>query len=415
MSRPPRVSNRAETARRVSPRMAGCHTLAPGTPVPMLLSPYVGVGPPISWGGGLKRTKADGRRHAWVGALLLGLVGLVGVGCASTGAPHREPASLASQPVAPTEVAAALPAAPASGALEDARAAVPAPEAPAAAAAATDASADFDYQPEVSEPDPFEPMNRGIFHFNRGLDHVLIGPLARGYAWTVPAPGRRAVRRVFENLDTPVVVTNSLLQLEVRHAAVATLRFALNSTVGVLGLFDPAQAVGLTPVVADFGQTLGRLGVGTGPYIVIPVLGPTNARDGIGTFVDSLLRPQTWLLTPAEGLVLASSDGITMRDEEGPALQALEDSSVDFYAALRAAYFMHRQALVDGEADSPAVAETPPPASAPEALPPALPEVAPAAPVAEPAAATQLGAAVPLAPAAAAARSLSVVPAAPAP
>jgi len=370
----------------------------------------------------LERTKAAAHPRTLALALLLALGAL---GCAATSAPRHEPLA---QPAAATAAipAPATPAAvtPAAGTTDAATAASPAPDASAANATPTDAaqaSTDFDYQPELKEPDPFEPLNRDFFRFNQGLDHVLIGPVARGYAWLVPEPGRRAVRRVFENLDSPVTVANSLLQLQLQHAAVATLRFAMNSTVGVLGLFDPAKALGFEPVEADFGQTLGRLGVGTGPYVVLPLLGPTTARDGIGTFVDSFLRPQTWFLTPAERLVFASSDGITMRDEEGPALEALEDSSVDFYAALRAAYFMHRQAQVDGDEPETVTVQSAP-APAPVEVPPA--EVAPAAAAPAdlaPSAAAPVQAAASAAPdpgvrvGAPAAQVGAVVPAAPAP
>ncbi len=408
-SRPLRGLNDAADAPEGAPRVTACPTLAPSRHVPMLLLALPWDSTAERSGGSLKPKISGTRRRTAAGALLVALASGLALACASAAAPQASPAALASASAAPVDDKAAPPSTAATATPADAAASIPAADAPASApdasAATPDASAattepapasssdaesaqaaaDLDYQPEVHEPDPFEPVNRGFFVLNRGLDHVLIGPLARGYAWIVPAPGRRAVRRVFENLDAPVTVTNSLLQLELRHAGVATLRFAVNSTVGMLGLFDPARAMGLKPVEADFGQTLGRLGVGTGPYIVLPVLGPTTARDGIGTLVDSLLRPQTWLLTPAEGLVFASGDGITMRDEEGPALDALEGSSVDFYAALRAAYFMHREAMVDGETDSSSLAgaipETEPAEPAPaEPGPAALPAAEPLAP-----------------------------------
>jgi phospholipid-binding lipoprotein MlaA len=206
-------------------------------------------------------------------------------------------------------------------------------------------------------------VNRGIFAGNRAVDRVLLDPVTRFYGWVVPAPVKRSVRGVFTNLNQPGVIVNSLLQLRVRNAGEATARFLLNSTFGFAGIFDPATEAGFEEHHADFGQTLGKAGVGPGFYLVLPLLGPSTARDTVGLAFDMALRPDTWLLPLAPRLVLSGTWGISEREEHLENLEALERSSVDFYAAVRSAYWMHRESLVR-DRGTPEVDE--------EAVPPAL-------------------------------------------
>lgn len=220
----------------------------------------------------------------------------------------------------------------------------PAPTAPYDEASLDD---EFDRELEAAAiPDPIEPVNRKVFAGNRVVDRAVLDPITRFYGRVVPAPIKRSIRGVFDNLNQPVVIANDLLQLEPRRAASATARFLLNSTFGWAGLFDPASEAGFAPHHADFGQTLGRYGVGPGLYLVMPLLGPSSARDLVGTIVDLALRPDTWLLPIPPRLMLGGGWGISEREEHFEALQALEDSSVDFYAAIRSAYWMNREALV---------------------------------------------------------------------
>lgn len=195
-------------------------------------------------------------------------------------------------------------------------------------------------------PDPIEPVNRGIFAGNRVVDRVVLDPITRLYGQVVPDPVKRGVRNLFDNLNLPVVIANDLLQLRLRRAGSATARFALNSTFGLAGIFDPAREAGLEPHRADFGQTLGRYGVGPGVYLVLPLLGPSSARDAVGTLVDLALRPDTWLLPIPPRVLLGGTWGISEREQHIEALDALEGSSVDFYAAIRTAYWMNREAFV---------------------------------------------------------------------
>ncbi len=198
----------------------------------------------------------------------------------------------------------------------------------------------------ANPPDPLEPANRGVLWFNRGLDWVLIDPITRGYAWIMPDPAERAVRRFFDNLASPSVLVNDLLQLRGKRAAMTSARFVVNTTVGVAGFFDPARSMGLEYHHADFGQTLWKYGVGSGPYLMLPLFGPSSARDGFGRLVDGALRPDTWLLPGAQLVVMGVGDGLSLRALHREALEELQRSSVDYYAALRSVYWMDRQGVL---------------------------------------------------------------------
>lgn len=205
----------------------------------------------------------------------------------------------------------------------------------------------FDQELEARAiPDPIERVNRRVFRFNQAVDRVVLDPVTRVYGRIVPGPVKRAVRNVFENLNQPVVIANDLLQLEPRRAASATGRFLLNSTFGLAGIFDPALEAGLEAHQSDFGQTLGRHGVGPGPFLMVPLMGPSSARDVVGRVVDLTLRPDTWLLPIPPRLLLGGGWGISEREAHLESLEALEESSVDFYAAIRSAYWMSREAFV---------------------------------------------------------------------
>jgi phospholipid-binding lipoprotein MlaA len=199
-------------------------------------------------------------------------------------------------------------------------------------------------------PDPLEPVNRGTLRINRTVDRWLIDPIARTYRWVVPDPARRSIRNLFDNVNAPAVLANDVLQREWRDGGTTVVRFMLNTTVGLAGLFDPAADLGYARHDADFGQTLALEGVASGPFLVLPLLGPTTVRDGIGTLVDLMFRPTTYLLGPADQILYASvhggGNGLVQRDANAEALRALEDSSIDYYAALRNAYYQHRTAQI---------------------------------------------------------------------
>jgi phospholipid-binding lipoprotein MlaA len=203
--------------------------------------------------------------------------------------------------------------------------------------------------------DPIEPVNRHMLDVNMQIDRWFFDPITRAYAFVVPSPARQSVRRFLVNLDSPAVFANDLLQLAPLDAAVTLVRFGFNTTVGVAGLFDPATRIGLTGHTTDFGQTMALYGVPSGPYLMLPILGPTTARDGSGYVVDFLFQPTTYVLPGLTLFVYASihegSAGLALRDAQAAGLHALEMSSVDFYAALRSAYYQDRTAAIEARRD----------------------------------------------------------------
>lgn len=213
----------------------------------------------------------------------------------------------------------------------------------------------YDEEEGTSEPsegmsDPLEPMNRAIFGFNEGVDHYVLDPITRGYRFVVPAPARRGVERAFRNLKSPVVFANLVLQGRGRDAAVTFGRFATNTTLGVVGIFDYAdEVIGWERTNADFGQTLAVYGMPSGPYLVVPLFGPSSARDAVGTVADQAMNPLTYFVAPLQlqwSLIFGGSQGLAYREANADALDALRDASVDFYAALRSAYSQAREGVV---------------------------------------------------------------------
>ena len=209
-----------------------------------------------------------------------------------------------------------------------------------------------DTGPDPAERDDIECANRLSFGFNEQFYHYLADPVARGFAWLVPAPGRRAIHRFFENLDSPALFISDVFQLAPLDATKTTSRFVINSTVGLAGLFDPASAIGIEGHHTDFGETLAVWGTPSGSYTVIPLLGPSTARDTFGQVVDAVLHPAAWFLTPVQALLLRTSGGLSEYDVERERLEALRATSVDFYAAIRGAYLMDRDAKVAQRKDT---------------------------------------------------------------
>lgn len=199
----------------------------------------------------------------------------------------------------------------------------------------------------TSFPDPFESVNRRTLRLNQTVDRWVVAPVADAYGYAVPDRAKRSVRDFLANLESPAIFVNDVLQGELGHAATTVARFSINTVFGLAGLFDPATAMGLDRHTSDFGQTLARNGFGSGPFLIVPLLGPTTVRDGIGTLVDIALQPTIYLLGPAP-LVVASVQegtvGLTMREHHGQDLKRLEQASLDYYASLRSAYYQDRMA-----------------------------------------------------------------------
>lgn len=204
------------------------------------------------------------------------------------------------------------------------------------------------------ERDPWESFNRGAYAFNDDFDRAILRPLAEGYEEVVPQPVNDGISNFFSNLDDVVVLFNDLLQLKFRQAAEDFSRLTWNTTVGLFGLIDVATPMGLRKHNEDFGQTLGYWGVGTGPYLVIPFLGPSTLRDGAGTVVDWKTNP----LDRAEddttyyGAVVVRA--VDTRAGLLRASRVMEQAALDPYIFLRDAYLQRRENLVyDGNPPAP--------------------------------------------------------------
>lgn len=212
-----------------------------------------------------------------------------------------------------------------------------------AEAAEVDEFADEELFEEDEISDPLERGNRSVLRFNQGVERWVFDPLTKAYRWVLPAPARRSVSRAMQNLNTPVYLVNHLLQLEVKAAAETLGSFVLNSTLGMGGLFEPSRELGWERKSADFGQTLGVYGVGAGPFLVLPVFGPTTLRDGMGSIVDRMFQPLTYVIGFTPQVLIGGGAGISLYDKHADELDALEESSVDFYSALRSAYVQARE------------------------------------------------------------------------
>jgi len=224
----------------------------------------------------------------------------------------------------------------------------PAPRPTEASAADFDADLDawLDEVPDPAERDALEGYNRHIFAFNEKLYQHVITPVTEGFRFLVPQVGRKAIRGVFDNLALPVIFVNDVLQLAPREAITTFGRFVMNTTFGLGGILDPASDVGWERHDTDFGQTLAVYGVPSGSYFVVPVAGPSTLRDGLGNAVDIALRPDMWLLGFGPWVLMDVAGGVAAFDVEEQRLDALRATSVDFYAALRAAYLMDRDASI---------------------------------------------------------------------
>lgn len=199
--------------------------------------------------------------------------------------------------------------------------------------------------------DPFEAYNRVIFKVNDALDQVLLEPLARGYRAVVPSPVRNGASNVLDNLKSPLIIGNQLLQGDLTGAGDATVRMVVNTLIGVGGIFDVAGAEGIVEEKEDFGQTLAVWGVGHGPYIVPPIFPPASLRDQVGYAVDSYVDPvRLWLHnTDRDGLMMTRTlfGFLDTRTQLLDALADLKRNSIDYYATVRSSYAQNRAAEVN--------------------------------------------------------------------
>ncbi|MET4805404.1 VacJ family lipoprotein [Limibacillus sp. MBR-115] len=218
------------------------------------------------------------------------------------------------------------------------------------ACAGTPAEEQEAQQPGAVE-DPFEDVNRVIFDINLFLDDFLIRPVADGYRYVLAPGARDVVRDFIRNLTTPVQLVNNILQGDWDQALVTTQRFFIN-TASTGGLVDVAALEGYPFRNEDFGQTMGVGGVVEGPYLVLPIIGPSNTRDTVGMVVDILIDPITWATSSITAGYIGASGGLDARARNVEALDELREDSVDYYARLRSLYTQKRRSeIVNGEAD----------------------------------------------------------------
>lgn len=207
------------------------------------------------------------------------------------------------------------------------------------------ACADYTNQAALNadvEADPLEGFNRAMFGVNTALDKAVIRPVTYVYRGVVPEGGRESVSNFVNNIYSPVVLANSVLQGDQENSFATFWRFVVNTTFGIGGLFDVASTAGLKNRDADFGQTLAVWGAGSGPYLVLPILGPGTLRDSFGKGVDILINPVTWADEEWYGYALA---GVTIVDTRSRNFTAIDDvyrTSLDPYVTFRSGYLQRR-------------------------------------------------------------------------
>ena len=202
--------------------------------------------------------------------------------------------------------------------------------------------------------DPWEGTNRSVFEFNRAVDDNIGKPVARAYRDVVPQFGRDGIRNFVQNFGEPVNFINAVLQGEDGRAAETAVRFIFNTTAGFGGFFDVAADYGLKVNDEDFGQTLAVWGVEEGPYVMLPILGPSSVRGVVGKIVDNFTNPIGYFFPTAGSVTKTLAGGVDRRERNLEALDDIERNSLDYYAALRSLYRQNRQDLINnGEPQGP--------------------------------------------------------------
>jgi len=203
--------------------------------------------------------------------------------------------------------------------------------------------------------DPLEDFNRAIFKFNDVADRIILEPVAKGYR-KLPSPMQSGISNFLSNLRMPLVIANQLLQRQGKNTIESTGRFIVNTTVGIFGLFDPADKIGLEEMNEDYGQTLATWGVGDGFYVVLPIFGPSNLRDSTGLFLTAVTDPvNAYAINEGEGWIVpirTTINAVDRRSKIVDEVNALRNNSVDYYAAVRSSYYQNRKAAILNVDDS---------------------------------------------------------------
>jgi len=197
--------------------------------------------------------------------------------------------------------------------------------------------------------DPLEPINRVIFNFNNIADKAILEPASKGYK-KLPSPIQSSIGNFLNNLKLPLVVLNQLLQGQGKNAAESSGRFIVNSTVGLFGLIDVAEKIGLEQKQEDFGQTLATWGIGDGFYLVLPIFGPSNIRDTAGMILTYSTDPiNSYAVSEDEAWILpvrTVTNAVDQRSKIIDEVNALRSTSLDYYAAVRSSYYQNRKAAI---------------------------------------------------------------------
>ncbi|MDD5200276.1 MAG: VacJ family lipoprotein [Terrimicrobiaceae bacterium] len=210
-------------------------------------------------------------------------------------------------------------------------------------------SDDLDEYDVASVSDPIEPINRVTFVLNHGIYTIILRPISKGYEFVIPKPVRRGIYNAYENVKFPVRVINDLLQWNLKRAGLETGKFFVNSTIGVGGIGRPSDHIPALADVpaADTGQTFAKWGIGNGPYIVLPLLGPSTLRDAVGLAGDYALNPITWVsfVYGHYGWIIAIPTANTMRALPGQLAlyDTITKGALDRYLAARSAYIQYRR------------------------------------------------------------------------
>ena len=198
--------------------------------------------------------------------------------------------------------------------------------------------------------DPLEPMNRAVFDINDSIDTAIMKPIAEGYRTVLPQFVRDRIRAFIDNLQEPRIFVNNLLQLRINDAGFTFARFYVNSTLGLAGLFDIATEHGLPRQTGDFGQTLAVWGVDGGPYLVLPLFGPSNVRDAFGLGVDFYTTPPAHLVPGATGWWITvgtyAVGGIDLRSRNIETLDQIKEHALDYYAQFRSIARQYREGQI---------------------------------------------------------------------
>jgi phospholipid-binding lipoprotein MlaA len=253
-----------------------------------------------------------------------------------------------------------------------------------AALAASAAVRAADGGPSAAEPtDPWEHFNRKNYAIEQGIERAGIRPAVKVYRTLTPGPIGVGIHNVLVNLSEPAVLVNDMLQLRVKRAAVPIVRMVVNTTVGILGLFDVAARLGMPHHDNEFGVTLGRYGVKSGPYLYMPLLGPSSPRDLFGTLVDFATNPLHSVKYPHRTEVVATQfvvGGLDLEISTEAQLKALLSGAVDPYATLRSAFIQNKQGEISGTGvplNLPSFDDTDAPPTPPAPEPKATPDPAP--------------------------------------